>query len=121
VASEQPRQPDAARPAAKKLRKIGKGAATKVGLREALQASAAALGESIAAAEGGGKLKGAKRGPAAFTGYVLAHEAHHRGQIILHLKYAKMPVDAAFGYSIWEWEKDLRRADPTGKKACATW
>ena len=91
--------------AAKRLRKIGKGAATKESLREALQASAGALGESIAAAEGGGKLKGAKRGPVAFTGYILAHEGHHRGQIILHLKHAKMPVDRSVGYSIWEWEK----------------
>jgi uncharacterized damage-inducible protein DinB len=91
--------------AAKKLRKIGKGAATKEGLRKALQASADALGETIAAAEAGGKLRGTQRGPAAFTGYILAHEVHHRGQIILHLKYAGTPVDPALGYSTWEWEK----------------
>ena len=53
----------------------------------------------------GGKLRGTQRGPAAFTGYILAHEVHHRGQIILHLKYARTPVDPALGYSTWDWEK----------------
>src|SRR5215831_13792559 len=54
--------------AAKELQKIGKGAATRSALREALEASALALGETVAAAEAGGKLKAAKRGPAAFVG-----------------------------------------------------
>src|SRR5689334_12023564 len=73
---------------AKALGKIEKGAATKAGLRTALERSAKALGDLIAEAEQAGKMKGYKRGPAAFLGYVLAHEAHHRGQIIVHLKYA---------------------------------
>ncbi|HEY1340242.1 MAG TPA: DinB family protein [Bryobacteraceae bacterium] len=91
--------------AAKKLRKIEKGAATKTSLREALEASAAAMGETIAAAEAGGKLKSVKRGVASFFGYMLAHEGHHRGQIILHLKNAKMPIDPTLGYALWEWQK----------------
>jgi uncharacterized damage-inducible protein DinB len=87
------------------LKKIEKGAATKAGLRAALAASAEALAAVIGEAERAGKMRGYKRGPAAFCGYLLAHEGHHRGQIVLHLKYGKMPVDKSVGYGIWEWEK----------------
>ncbi len=94
-----------ARPLAKRLAKIEQGTATKALLHRALTDSGKAMGEMFAAAERAGSLKGAKRGPLAFLGYVLAHEAHHRGQIILHLKYAKRPIDKMFGYSLWEWGK----------------
>jgi uncharacterized damage-inducible protein DinB len=89
---------------AKCLKKIEPGAGTKAVLRQALNASGKAVGEMIAEAERTGKMKGAKRGPVAFLGYALAHEAHHRGQIILHLKHAKLPIDKVFGYSLWEWQ-----------------
>jgi uncharacterized damage-inducible protein DinB len=90
---------------ARTLAKIEKGAATKAGLKQALEASGAAFAALIDQGEKTGKLKSFKRGVAAFLGYVLAHEAHHRGQILVHLKHAGMPVDRAFSYAIWEWEK----------------
>jgi uncharacterized damage-inducible protein DinB len=90
---------------AKSLTKIPKGAATKAALKDALEASAAALGGLLAEAEKTGRIKVYKRGPIAFFSYALAHEAHHRAQIILHLKYAGHPVDSKFGLSLWEWEK----------------
>jgi len=90
---------------AKSLKKIEPGSGTKAALRQALIESGKAIGEMIAEAERTGILKGAKRGPVAFFGYALAHEAHHRGQIILHLKNAKLPIDKMFGYSLWEWQK----------------
>ncbi|HKQ86321.1 MAG TPA: DinB family protein [Candidatus Acidoferrales bacterium] len=86
------------------LPKIEKGAATKLSLQKALNASAKAVAEVFAEAEKTGKLKGSKRGPLVFFGYLLAHEAHHRGQIILHLKYANVPIDKTFGFSLWEWQ-----------------
>lgn len=89
---------------AKRLTKIEKGA-SKAALREGLIASGEAFKGLIAEVEAGGKLKATKRGLNAFVGYLLAHEAHHRGQILLHLKYGKMPMDRAFTYAIWEWEK----------------
>jgi uncharacterized damage-inducible protein DinB len=89
----------------KALKKIEKGAATKAGLRRALEQSAEALAGVIAESAESGKMRGYKRGPIAFTGYVLAHEGHHRGQIIVHLKNGKTPVDRELAYAIWEWEK----------------
>jgi uncharacterized damage-inducible protein DinB len=91
---------------AKSLTKIGKGSATKAVLKDALEASAAALGGLFAEGETTGKVRiYHKRGPIAFLSYALAHEAHHRAQIMLHLKYAGRPVDRMFGFSLWEWEK----------------
>ena len=94
-----------ARALARGLKKIEKGTAAKPLLRQALTDSGKAMGDMLAEAERTGHLKGAKRGPVAYLGYVLAHEAHHRGQIILHLKHAKQPIDKMFGYSLWEWGK----------------
>src|SRR6185369_1220658 len=91
---------------AKRLTKIEKGAATKASLQEALADSAAAIGDLIAESlKEDGRMKVYKRGVNAFFGYALAHEAHHRGQIILHLKQAKMRVDPTLGYGLWEWGK----------------
>jgi uncharacterized damage-inducible protein DinB len=91
--------------AAKSLPKIEKGTATKASLREALEASAEAFAKMLASAEKTGKLRSAKRGIYPFFAYAIAHEAHHRGQIIAHLKHAKTPVDRALGFALWEWEK----------------
>jgi uncharacterized damage-inducible protein DinB len=85
--------------------KIDKGSATRDGLRAALEASALALGAAIGEGERTGKLRGYKRGVAAFAGYALAHEAHHRGQIVLHLKAGKLALDPKAAYELWEWEK----------------
>jgi len=88
-----------------KLSKIAKGAASKAGVRAALEHSAREIAAVVAEAEGSGRMRGYKNGPAAFCGYMLAHEGHHRGQIVLHLKHAKMPVAKEVAYGIWEWEK----------------
>lgn len=90
---------------AKTVAKIPKGDAGKQVLRVALEASAAAMARMLEEAEKTGKMKAYKRGPAAFLGYALAHEANHRGQIILHLKNAKMPIDKIASFGLWEWEK----------------
>ena len=58
------------------------------------------LGQSLAS---GGKVKGFKPHAAAFLGYLISHESHHRGQIVLTLKQAGKPVDKKVAYGIWEW------------------
>jgi uncharacterized damage-inducible protein DinB len=88
-----------------KIEKVEKGCVARDRIAEFLIRSAGAVGEVFTEAETTGTLKGYKRGPAAFLGYLIAHEGHHRGQIVLHLKYAKMPVDKVLGFALWEWEK----------------
>ena len=53
--------------------------------------------------EAEGKIKGFKPHAAAFVGYLISHESHHRGQIALSLKQAGVPLDKKTAYGIWEW------------------
>ena len=50
-----------------------------------------------------GKIKNFKPHPTGFLGYIISHEAHHRGQIILLLKQAGHPLDKKTLFGIWEW------------------
>ena len=92
-----------ARALAKSLKKIPGGTAPRATLRQALIDSGEAMGKLFAEAERTGHIKGAKLGPVQFLGYALAHEGHHRGQILLHLKIAQVPLDRATGDSLWSW------------------
>ena len=73
-------------------------------LRASLEASAAAVSEllrrSLAA---GGRVRGFRPHAAAFLGYLVSHESHHRGQIALTLKQAGHPLDRKTAYGLWEW------------------
>jgi uncharacterized damage-inducible protein DinB len=90
---------------AKRLTKIPGGTAPRAALRQALVDSGEAMGELFAEAERTGHIKATKLGPVAFLGYALAHEGHHRGQVLLHLKIAKLPLNRETGYSLWYWNK----------------
>jgi uncharacterized damage-inducible protein DinB len=69
-------------------------------LNDSSEAIAALLQKSI---EQGGKVKGFKPHVSAFLGYLTAHEAHHRSQIILALKQSGQPLEKKILFGIWEW------------------
>jgi uncharacterized damage-inducible protein DinB len=50
-----------------------------------------------------GRVKGFKPHPEAYVGYLIAHEAHHRGQIIISLKENGHMPDKKILYGLWEW------------------
>jgi uncharacterized damage-inducible protein DinB len=89
----------------KNLTKIEKAETRKKDLlSKALVESGLAIGSllhnSLAA---DGRVKGFKPHAAAFAGYMISHESHHRGQIVLLLKQSGHRVDNKILYGMWEW------------------
>ena len=73
-------------------------------LSNALKQSAAAIKTLLERAfQSDGKVKHFKPHAAAFLAYLISHESHHRGQILLALKQSGHPVDKKIQYGIWEW------------------
>jgi uncharacterized damage-inducible protein DinB len=75
-------------------------------VRAALEASGEAIEgflRGLAAGEKG--RRGLKKGVATTLAYLVAHESHHRGSILLTLKVAGHNVDQATAYAIWDWDR----------------
>jgi uncharacterized damage-inducible protein DinB len=86
------------------LTKLGKELAlTKETLLNSFEKSGEAVARLLEKAFDTGKIKGFRPSPEAFLGYIIAHEAHHRGQIILSLKENGHIPDKKILYGMWEW------------------
>lgn len=72
-------------------------------LRAALAASAAAVEALLARGLETGRIRGFKPHPLAFLGYLISHESHHRGQIMIALKANGHLPDRKVQFGIWEW------------------
>ena len=78
----------------------------KPAVKSALEASGVGIERLLERGiDNGGALKGFKRGVVPALGYLIAHDAHHRGSILLTLKLSGHKVDPEAQYGIWEWEK----------------
>jgi uncharacterized damage-inducible protein DinB len=86
------------------LAKIERGAdLTREHLVEALTASGHAMELLLERGLAAGRIKGFKPHASGFLGYLIAHESHHRGQIVLTLKAVGHPIDRKTLYGMWEW------------------
>ncbi len=77
--------------------------------REALKESFVASGEAVETfleqcVTGVGNRRCFKKGPIATVGYFVAHESHHRGNILLTLKQSGHGLDQKARHAIWNWD-----------------
>ncbi len=72
--------------------------------RKALDASRTALREVLQSAlESDGRIKGFRPDVAGFFAYLIAHDAHHRGQIAMLARQAGHPIPQKAMFGMWEW------------------
>jgi uncharacterized damage-inducible protein DinB len=72
--------------------------------QKALDASREALTEVLRASlQGDGRIKGFRPDVAGFFGYLIAHDAHHRGQITMLARQAGHPISQKTMFGMWEW------------------
>lgn len=74
-------------------------------LHESLSASGNAIAILLERSFEKGKITGFKPHPTAFWAYLIAHEAHHRGEIGIILAESGHPLSKDIDYALWDWNK----------------
>jgi uncharacterized damage-inducible protein DinB len=75
-------------------------------LRESHDALALVLQESLES----GQVKGFKPDAASFYAYLIAHDAHHRGQISSLARQLGHPISQGAMFGMWEWGSRAKEA-----------
>jgi uncharacterized damage-inducible protein DinB len=71
---------------------------------KALEQSRTALSTMLKSAMAGdGRVKGFRPDVAGFFGYLIAHDAHHRGQICMLSRQVGHPLSQKAMFGMWEW------------------
>jgi uncharacterized damage-inducible protein DinB len=84
--------------------KVDRNTLTKAQAVKALAKSHAALSALVRqSVEGDGRIRDFKPDVVNFVGYVIAHEAHHRGQVAMLARQLGHPLPQKAGFGMWEW------------------
>jgi uncharacterized damage-inducible protein DinB len=78
--------------------------------KRALAESAAAITKLLDQGLATGRIPGFPPSAAAFLGYLLAHDAHHRGQVTMLARQVGHPVPPQAGFGLWEWNTRAKEA-----------
>jgi uncharacterized damage-inducible protein DinB len=70
------------------------------GLEESRQALNTLISRALA---GDGRIKNFRPDVAGFLGYLIAHDAHHRGQITMLARQVGHPLPQKAMFGMWEW------------------
>lgn len=88
------------------LGKVDRRTITREVALEGLELTHGALRQAVsAAARGDGRIRDFPRGVAAFVGYMIAHDTHHRGQICALLRQLGHRLPDRVTMAMWEWGK----------------
>jgi uncharacterized damage-inducible protein DinB len=82
-----------------KLEESASAKETLKALGESHQALATVLSDALER----GTVKGFKPDAASFYAYLIAHDAHHRGQIASLARRLGHPIPQSVGFGMWEW------------------
>lgn len=95
----------AADKSAKAPAKVEPDKSTRAQVQTALKASAAAIEGLLAKAleDPGGTVPNFKPDAVHFVGYLIAHDAHHRGQICMLARQVGHAIAPKAGFALWEW------------------
>ena len=80
-----------------------KYAKDKARLTKALDKSAKSMANTLTTIFEKEKIKGYNPHPLAFFAQMIAHEAHHRGQIMTIIKRNEHPIDKTVNFGLWNW------------------
>jgi uncharacterized damage-inducible protein DinB len=75
-------------------------AQARIGLEDSRKALASLISRAL---EGNGKIKNFRPDVAGFAGYLIAHDAHHRGQIAMLARQIGHPLPQKAMFGMWEW------------------
>ena len=83
---------------------LEKSSVTPAQANKALMQSRDALSKVLkTAVESDGRIKGFKPDVTGFVGYLIAHDAHHRGQISMLARQVGHPLPQKAMFGVWEW------------------
>jgi uncharacterized damage-inducible protein DinB len=85
--------------------KLDPDKATRPQVQASLEATAGAIHKFLEKAldDPSGKVSNFKPNVVAFIGYLISHDAHHRGQMAMLARQVGHPLPPQTGFALWEW------------------
>ena len=82
-----------------------KYAKNKSKLASSLKLTGKKMNETLTSIFDAEKIKSYKPHPMAFYAQMIAHESHHRGQIMMTISRNSLPIPKTVNFGLWNWNK----------------